>query len=219
MIANLFLAVILCFGLPAQRSTVPYERDFGPLYENIELDASVITAAEKIDSLDFPNSTLQVWNQRRRLIFTARLNTGTWECNERCGNDVRYESAHLDSIQYLPSGNSRTQYALAVYTWFAASGSSSTTGIAQVYELGEHRLTIKQQFSWDEHFSTSKPYFWFEQKSNSLTIRSAHYLPGDAHCCVSAVDVVTLGWTGSRLQIARARTELSDYGQKAGKKL
>ncbi len=45
---------------------------------------------------------------------------------------------------------------------------------------------------WDEHFDTNKSYASFNEKSRTLIVRTAHYLPGNAHYCVSAIDVITL---------------------------
>jgi len=52
---------------------------------------------------------------------------------------------------------------------------------------------------------------------NTLVIRSAHYIPGDAHCCVSAMDIVTFKWDGTRLVQSDIQTELSAYGKREGK--
>jgi hypothetical protein len=60
---------------------------------------------------------------------------------------------------------------------------------------------------------------FYEAKSKTLVIHSAHYIPGDAHCCVSAMDVVTFRWNGAQFVQSDLRTELSDYGKKQGKTL
>jgi hypothetical protein len=100
------------------------------------------------------------------------------------------------------------------------AGSSSTDGVAQVYELREHRLKVRQQFAWDEHFQTikKKKHVVFNDKLRTLTVRSAHYLPGDAHCCISAADVITLLWDGSRFIKKTVWVELSEYGAESKKK-
>jgi hypothetical protein len=125
----------------------------------------------------------------------------------------------LDSIYYLLSEDSHRQFAFVLYTWFSAGGSSNTDGVAQIYELREGRLKSVQQLEWDEHFDTNHPYASFDEKSRTLTVRSAHYLPGDSHCCVSAADVVTLRWNGNRFLKKRVWVELSKSGEREGKKL
>jgi len=92
-------------------------------------------------------------------------------------------------------------------------------GIAQVFELYKHRLAAIQQLEWDKEFDTSKPYISFNEESHTLVIRAAHYLPQDAHCCVSAMDVVTFNWNGSAFVNPGMHPELSDYGIRMGKKL
>jgi hypothetical protein len=53
----------------------------------------------------------------------------------------------------------------------------------------------------------------FDEKTNKPVVRSAHYLPGDAHCCVSAINV-TPRWNGSRFVQTGIRTKLSDNGKR-----
>lgn len=59
----------------------------------------------------------------------------------------------------------------------------------------------------------------FDAGTNILVIRSSHYIPGDAHCCVSAMDVVTFRWDQTRFVQSELQTELSKYGKTAGKVL
>jgi hypothetical protein len=93
--------------------------------------------------------------------------------------------------------------------------------VAQIYELKDHQLKVRQQLGWDEHFHTikKKEYVVFNDKVRTLTVRSAHYLPGDAHCCISAADVVTLQWDGGRFIKKTVWVELSEYGVESKKKL
>lgn len=102
----------------------------------------------------------------------------------------------------------------------SVGGSSSQEGIAQVFELSDSHLRVTQQIDWDLHFGGPWGKFdSFDEKTNKLVIRSAHYRPGDAHCCVSAIDIVTLRWNGSRFVQREIRTELSDYGKREEKEL
>jgi hypothetical protein len=119
----------------------------------------------------------------------------------------------------LPSEDSNSQFALVLYTWFSVGGSSNTDGAAQVFELKDHQLKIRQQFGWDEHFETDKKYATFSEKLRTLTVRSTHYMPGDAHCCVSAADVGALLWDGNRFTKRAVSVELSKFGVKSKRKL
>ena len=47
-----------------------------------------------------------------------------------------------------------------------------------------------QQIRWNEQFDTKEKYN-FDAKTKTLIARSAHYLSGDAHCCISAMDIFT----------------------------
>ncbi len=129
-------------------------------------------------------------------------------------------SMKLDSIHYLDgAGSSQGQSALVLYSWFDGGGSSSQGRIAQVFTVLEGRLRSVQKIDWDTHFDTDQPTDFFNPRARTLVIRSAHYIPGDAHCCVSAMDVVTFRWDGARFVQSRIQTELSAYGRSEGKTL
>jgi hypothetical protein len=68
-------------------------------------------------------------------------------------------------------------------------------------------------------FQTKQSRFSFDPVTDTVVIRTAHYLPDDAHCCVSALDVVTLRWNGTQFEEIGFRTELSDYGKAERKTL
>ena len=59
--------------------------------------------------------------------------------------------------------------------------------------------------SWDTHFNP--PGDWNARFDGTLTIRSARYLDGDTHCCISGMDTVTLKWDGSKFVQTRMVTE------------
>jgi hypothetical protein len=147
--------------------------------------------------------------------MVARLRNGRYEERANsCHQDIGLDEAHL-----LPSLAPSHQYSLALYTWIETCGSSSQTGIAQVFDLNGRRLRVAQQIDWDEHFDTSQLYVSYDDKSKALVVRTAHYVPGDAHCCVSAMDVITLRWSGTKFVRKLMRTELSDYGSRQSKKI
>ena len=79
-----------------------------------------------------------------------------------------------------------------------------------MFEVSGKRLKIVQEISWDEHFGGT-PIAVFDNQAGTFTFTSAQYLPGDAHCCVSDVDVVTVRWSGLGFGESSVRTELSDY--------
>jgi hypothetical protein len=220
-LARILITTILVFTffsgpeLSAQSHSVPYDPDLGPTFYAVSLGYSYPTTYEHIEDVDFHNFTLRVFDERGKPEVKVKLKKGGYESRDK----VRYETVKLDSIYYLPAEDSSRQYAVVLYTWFQAGGSSNTDGIAQVCELLEHHLKLIQQLGWDEHFDTNKSYASFNEKSRTLVVRTAHYLPGDAHCCVSAMDVITLRWNGSRFAKRGTHAELSNYGLQVGKKL
>jgi len=132
--------------------------------------------------------------------------------------DVRY-SEELDDVYYLGSSTPDRQAALVLYSWFSVGGSSSQGGVAKVFRIVNSTLRSTQKISWDTHVQAGQPFVRFERSNGTLVIRSAHYIPGDAHCCVSAVDVVTFRWNGAFFVQADVQTELSEYGKGERKQL
>jgi len=90
---------------------------------------------------------------------------------------------------------------------------------AQVFTFSDGHLRMVQEMSWDTDFDAGLPTESFDTLTDSLLVRTAHYIPGDAHCCVSAMDVVRLIWDGTCFVQTGFRTELSAYGRKQGKQL
>ena len=88
-----------------------------------------------------------------------------------------------------------------------------------VFTVANGHLRSVQEIGWDTHFQAGQPTESFDPGTKTLVIRSAHCIPGDAHCCVSAVDVVTFRWDGNRFVPTGIQTELSEYGKSMGKTL
>ena len=88
-----------------------------------------------------------------------------------------------------------------------------------MFTLSGRRLQAVQEIGWDKQVQTDQPTESFDASTSTLVIRSAHYIPGDAHCCVSAMDVVTFRWDGTRFVQAGLQTVLSEYGKNEGKTL
>jgi hypothetical protein len=202
-------------GIATPSQNVPYDPNLGPSFSEVSLNHLYTSEYERIDAVDFRNLAVHIYDDRGKPERKLNLKNGRYESRDNQG----FETVKLDAIHYVPGEDPTRQYAVVLYTWFYGGGSSNTDGVAQVFELIDHRLTIKQQLQWDEHFDTGKPYASFNVKSATLIVRTAHYLPSDAHCCVSALDVITLRWNGSRFVRKSIRTELSSYGIRAGKKI
>jgi len=104
-------------------------------------------------------------------------------------------------------------------SWLEGAGSSSGGGTALVFTVSNNRLRLTQAIGWDTHFQTKERTESFDPGTDTLVVRTAHYIPGDAHCCVSAMDVITLHWNGTRFAQTDFKTELSEYGKAEGKTL
>ena len=125
-----------------------------------------------------------------------------------------HHSVRLDSVYYFGSLS-----ALVLYSWSDGGGSSSQGGTAQVFTVSDGHLRSAQKIDWDTQFQAGQPTDSFDRSANTLVIRSAHYIPGDAHCCVSGMDIVTFRWDGVRFAQSGIQTELSEYGKREGKTL
>jgi hypothetical protein len=199
-----------------QSAGVAYDPQIGPLFSSVSLDHIYNETYESIRAVDFRNRTVQIFDEKGHPGNFAGLKNGKY-----AKRDARSEeSVELMAIEYLdPPISSGQQHALILFDWFSVGGSSSKEGVAQVFVLSRGRLKVIQQFSWDEHFITREPYHRYDSRAKTLTVCSAHYLPGDAHCCVSAMDVITLRWNESRFDQTDFKTELSENGKREGKTL
>src|SRR5262249_55624920 len=137
----------------AQSPNVAYDSNMGPTFYDVSFNYSDSKAYDAIEDVDFRNRVLRIFNDRGKTELTVRLKSGLYEERSNFG----METVKLSSIHYLPSHGSDRQYGVVLYSWFSAGGSSSTEGIAQVYEFLGHHLRLVQQLEWDEHFDSSKP--------------------------------------------------------------
>jgi hypothetical protein len=171
---------------------------------------------QSIRDVDFKNLTVTFWKNKNGRPQLFHLRDGKCQIDFHPGQT----SISLAGIHYLNSAEMGTEYALVLYEEDDVGGSSNQEGFAQVLEIADKRLRVAQQIDWDLHYGGPYgPLDTFNEKTNTLTIRSSHYRPGDAHCCVSAFDVVTFRWDGRRFLQISVRTELSNYGRLKRKRL
>jgi hypothetical protein len=165
--------------------------------------------------VDFTNLALQVFDAAGKRETEIKL-TGSSRKWKEAGS---HEEIRLDSVDYLtPAGEAGPEYALLVFHWFSAAGSSVVSGNAHLLRLSGGRLRVVQKLQWDPQFESAQKHS-LDREKRTMVVRSAHYLPGDAHCCVSAMDVVVLQWTGSSFRETSRRVELTDYGARQGRTL
>ncbi len=148
-----------------------------------------------------------------------RLKNGHWESKGRGG--FGFGSVSLESVSYFVSPSCMPECALVEYFEEAVGGSSNQFGVAKVYRVLFGKLELLQRISWDLHFGDWKSTrrMGFDAKKLEFTYPNAHYLDGDAHCCVSAVDVVTMRWDGKKFVRSALHTELTETGKEQGVKI
>ena len=202
-------------SLFSQAPTVPYAQFFGPDFDNVHVDHGYPTTAQSIQKVDFRNMRLMVFDQSGKTDAVLSFKNGGRKWKEK-GGEV--DEARIEEVDYLPAGASRAEFAVVVFHWLSIAEASNADGYAQVFRLANHELRVIQQLRWNEQFDTKEKYT-FDAATKTLIARSAHYLTGDAHCCISAMDVFTLQWKDGAFVQTSVTTELSDYGKKEGKKL
>jgi len=191
---------------------VPYAQFFGPDFDNVHVNRAYPSNAQSIQKVDFLNMRLIVFDQAGKSDTVLPFRNGTRQWKEKNGDA---NEAKIEEVDYLTPAD---EYALVVFHWLSIAGGSDTDGYAQVFRLTGHDLRVIQQLRWNEQFDTKEKYS-FDQATKTLTVRSAHYLTGDSHCCISAMDVFTLQWKDGGFVQTGVKTELSDYGKKEGKTL
>ncbi len=200
---------LLITGAFAQTSQVPYDKlNGGPTFESRQVSIAYPGSYPSIRYVNFRNFTFHSSDD-------ISLKNGRYKLDE----PASYFAARLESRHYLGKSPRMGESVLVLLSWFGVGGSSSQGGIAQVFTLTNGDLQMVQDMGWDTHFDAGQPTESFDAGAKTLIIRTAHYIPGDAHCCVSAMDVVTLKWNGSHFIQTDIRTELSQYGKREGKSL
>jgi len=213
-LALLLFPIVAVFS---QTSRVPYAPGTdgpGPTFTNDTTGLSYPGSYSSIRNVDFRNFNFPASDRAPTPAGSFSLKNGHYKVDE----GYVHFSMDLDSVHYLSASTpSKGDFALVLFSWFAAGGSSSQGGTAQVFTVSKAHLRSVQKIGWDTHFQAGQPTDSFDPGTSTLVIRSAHYIPGDAHCCVSAMDIVTFRWDGSRFIQSSIQTELSAYGKKQGK--
>jgi hypothetical protein len=218
-VAVVSLGLRLASSAFGQTSSVPYAFGSdgpGPTFESRQLAYSYPGTYSSIRNLNFRNFTFLNFDAVGEPAGDLTLKNGHYkEENQPFG----YYSVDLDSVHYLGGPPGSGASVLILFSWFAVGGSSSQGRTARIFALTAGRLKAVQEIEWDKHFDPGSQMDFYEAKSKTLIINSAHYIPGDAHCCVSAMDVVRFRWNGAQFVQADLRTELSGYGKAQGKTL
>lgn len=217
MARSSFFLLTLAVCLYGQISKVPYATasdGSGPTFSARDISILLGGHYRSIRDVDFPNLTVPMLGGAGKRIGTAQFKNGRYQIDGL----MDHFSEEFEAFHPVPSA-SRAEFALALYSWTEVAGSSSQGSKALLFAVDKAHLRVVQSIDWDTHFNGGSPTDSFDAATNTLVIRSAHYIPGDAHCCVSAVDVVAFRWNGIRFVETSIRTELSEYGKAEGKTL
>lgn len=205
------IAIFLCaMNVCAQVPSWPYDSDFGKGYHVVEPQYTYKGSFASIRKIDFRNLTVRLFDEHGRPDETVALKNGKCEKKTR----VTYDSYELVAVYHLKGEKDGIERMVLLLDEFYIGGSSSNGTFAQVLERSDGRLTVTQQIEYDRDALRRERHHSFHPTNEKLEIRASHYMPGDAHCCISAIDVVTFRWTGEKFVRQSVKTELSEYGKK-----
>lgn len=94
---------------------------------------------------------------------------------------------------------------LAYYEWGWYAASSSQSGVVQVFELRDGKVSITQQIDFDMHHGGHAVGASFDPNSRTITVRSVPYESPDGRCCPTYINIVTFRWDGQLFVSVRAR--------------
>lgn len=171
-----------------------------------------------ISDINFKRMVLHTFDQKGKHLTCGQRHDGRWESIDE--KDYVWEALTLRHAYVLPSRNSETQFVLVIFDYWVAAGSSDTATYAQIWKLESKQLRIVEQIDVNTHFDTpDSKYFFFDPDRQILWMLSSDFLPGDAVCCLSAYDELTIDWTGSQFELKKRATRLTDFGKEHGAKL
>ncbi|MBN8729568.1 MAG: hypothetical protein J0L64_03440 [Acidobacteria bacterium] len=194
------------FGLWGQAAELPYAEFAGPSFSVHELAERMPGGCEqgarpRFGDLSYPLGEDEPGSDGRVALSGGRMSRSEGAAGERLGNlTVRLASAHD-----LPGGGGRTRFWLVVLHVESVGGSTSTNYQAQVMRCRAGVLEEVQRVVWEARVPEGRA-APVVAGDGGLRFTTSHYLPGDAHCCVSAVDEVSLRWEGRRYGKARVRS-------------
>ena len=127
------------------------------------------------------------------VMITVR--DGIFDHHLDAANSIEFEVIKSDpaDLPKAPGG-----HALLVYSvLYTGDQLANCTGIVQVLELTQGKLTLADQFSYDCRGGAGADW---NPKKRQLTVRSARYSLGDKPCCPSRYDSVTFKIDGKEIK-------------------
>jgi hypothetical protein len=201
--------VLSATSICAQIPSWPYDGDFGKGYDVVFPNYTYKGFYESLRKIDFKNFPVRLFFEGQRAPDVVALKRGKSEKSDR----LTYDSYELIAVYYLKNEKDGIERALLLLDEFYVGGSSSNGTFVQLLELSGGQLTLTQQIQYDrDALRTERHHYFFDPKRGILIIHASHYMPGDAHCCISAVDSVIFRWTGPKFVRRGVKTEHSEYG-------
>lgn len=202
----------LCLSLASQKVQIINPQPYGnpdwdgPEYLITQPNFTYRGEYEQLQDIDYKNFVLHTFDRKGGHFICGQLNGGYWEAIVENGTSL--ETLKWRQSYPLRSEPAVPQEILVIFDYWGASGSSGGDGYAQVWRLEDNRITIVEQIRFDtDSAGHENKNFSYDAKSQQLRIRASHYLPGDAHCCISAYDELTFRWEDGLFTLVKKETK------------
>jgi hypothetical protein len=203
--------LFLLEGLPSPFYQVSETQPCSVTYPSLEFNRTF----EKLRGIDFRNLTFPDFAFLNRKWLKFRDGEFT-EIGEHGRSEL-----WIREIHYLPKSKDGVDRAVILIDGTSVGGSSSNSGYVLVLELRNGVLQISQMIHADTDVLRGEDdprSMVFSSKNGRLVVKSSHYEPGDAHCCISSIDVVSFRWTGMKFEQVSVKKVPSSYGLQKSKK-
>src|SRR5215472_6245629 len=151
-----------------------------PTFEAVTPDHVYATTAKSLKRLDFLNLQFHVFDEHGKSLLTAKLRDGEYKSKWELENG--YAWLGLDWVRFV---GEESKFAIASLSWVTAGGSSSSSGVVQVFTLREGHPVVVQQILFNTRgCGTSSELSTYPLL---LNIKGVH---GWEHCCPKMLDVI-----------------------------
>ncbi len=146
-------------------------------------------------AVDFRNFTFHEFDKKGRPSDPLKLTAGEYEKKHDVGGDW----AGLGRVRHMPSTAAGPQRTVVDFNIVSAGGSSSATGVIQVFELFSRKLVVRQQITYGGKDDAGLSY---NSRKKLLTVKSTHCSDPDLKIKYT---VVTFRWSGNQFERISSR--------------
>lgn len=112
-----------------------------------------------------------------------------------------HDQAGLVAVHYFDLESGEPRFALATFWYITVGGSSSPSGVIQVFEIKDNHPAVIQQIEYNIRGEGARS--TFNPKRGTLTVWSVHSWE---HCCPKTLDEEHFTWTDSNFVLTGYRS-------------